>query len=89
MGKLILPIIFLSVKQNLNYVWFLGPPVLSKLTLKDIYSFYLSIKQNFSHVWLLKPHALGKLILSDIYSFFLSVKAYPRLHSAPRITSLR
>jgi len=32
---------------------------------------------------------LGKLILNDIYSFFLSVKAYPRLHSAPRITGRR
>ena len=34
-------IVFLSVKQNLNYVWFLGPPVLSKLILPII---FLSVK---------------------------------------------
>ena len=61
-------IVFLSVKQNLNYVWFLGPPTLGKLILQII---FLSVKQNLSYVWFLGPPALGKLILPII---FLSVK---------------
>ena len=81
MGKLTLPNIFLSVKQNLSYVWFLRPPVLGKLTLPTI---FLSVKQNLSYVWYLRPSALDKLILSDIFSFFPSVKAYPKLYSAPQ-----
>ena len=61
-------IIFLSVKQNLSYVWFLEPPALGKLILSII---FLSVKQNFNYVWFLEPPALGKLILPII---FLSVK---------------
>ena len=61
-------IIYLSVKQNLDNAWFLGPHILGKLVLLIIYA---SIKQNLSHAQFLKPHTLGKLILLIIY---LSVK---------------
>ena len=61
-------IVFLSVKQNLNYVWLLGLHTLGKLILQII---FLSVKQNISHVWFLGPPTLGKLILPII---FLSVK---------------
>ena len=67
MGKLILSIIYLSVKQNLGHVWFLGPHTLGKLTLP----IPLSVKQNIGHAWFFRPHTLSKLILSIIY---LSVK---------------
>ena len=47
LGKLILPNIYLSVKQNLSYAWLLGRPhALGKLILPDI---YLSVKQNLSY----------------------------------------
>ena len=42
--------LYLSVKQNLSYVWFLRPPALGKLTLKNIHSLYLSVKQNLNYV---------------------------------------
>ena len=61
-------IIYLSVKQNLDKVWFLGSHSLGKLILLII---YLSVKQNLDHAWFLKSHTLGKLILLIIY---LSVK---------------
>ena len=48
------------VKQNLNYVWSLGPHALGKLIFQFI---LLSVKQNLSYAWSLGPHALGKLIL--------------------------
>ena len=41
LGKLILHIIFLSVKQNLGHTWFLGIHTMGKLILPTI---YLSIK---------------------------------------------
>ena len=71
MGKLILPIILLSVKQNFNYVWFLGPHTLGKLILSII---LLNVKLDFSYVWFIRPPALGKLTLKDIHSFYLSIK---------------
>ena len=46
MGKLILNNIFLSVKQNLNHAWLLGPHALGKLILNNI---SLSVKQNLNH----------------------------------------
>ena len=49
MGKLILLDIYLSVKQNLNYAWLLGPHALGKLILPII---FLSVKQNLSHAWI-------------------------------------
>ena len=61
-------IVFLSVKQNHSYVWFLEPPTLGNLILSII---FLSVKQNFNYVWFLGPPILGKLILNGIY---LSVK---------------
>ena len=64
-------IVFLSVKQNFSYVWFLGPPALGKLILPIV---FLSVKQNLNYVWFLGPHALDKLTLKDIYSFYLSIK---------------
>jgi len=36
LGKLILHDIFLNVKQNLNYAWFLRSHALGKLILHDI-----------------------------------------------------
>ena len=60
-------IVFLSVKQNFSYVWFLGPPALGKLILPIV---FLSVKQNLNYVWFLGPFVLGKLILGDIYSSF-------------------
>ena len=71
MGKLILPIILLSVKQNLSHVWFLGPYTLGKLILPII---LLNVKQDLSYVWFIRPPALGKLTLKDIHSFYLSIK---------------
>ena len=47
MSKLILPIIFLSIKQNLSYVRFLRPLALGKLILPII---FLSVKQNLGYV---------------------------------------
>ena len=38
---------YLSIKQNLNYVWFLGPHTSGKLILRIT---LLSVKQNLSHV---------------------------------------
>ena len=60
--------IFISVKQNLRYVWLLGPHVFGKLIHYDI---FISVKQNLRHAWLFGPHALGKLTPYDI---FISVK---------------
>ena len=77
LDKLILPIIFLSVKQNLSHAWLLRPHVFGKLTLSII---FLSVKQNIGHAWLPKPHALGKLILHII---FLSVKQNLAIPSSP------
>ena len=54
-------IIVLRVKQNINYVWFLGPFALGKLTPCDT---YLSIKQTLNHAQLLRPHIIGTLALS-------------------------
>ena len=44
--SVIIPIIYLSVKQNLDKVWFLGSHSLGKLILLII---YVSIKQNLDH----------------------------------------
>ena len=63
-----IPIIFLNVKQNLSYVWFLGPSTLGKLILNGI---FLGVKQNLSYAWILRPYALGKLTR---YEIFLSIK---------------
>ena len=52
-------LIHLSIKQNLDYVLFLGPHTLSKLT----FLISLNIKRNLGHAWFLRPHTLGKLIL--------------------------
>ena len=49
LGKLISPIIFLRVKENLSYVGLLEPHTLGKLILPII---FLSVKQNLSHAWL-------------------------------------
>ena len=49
----------LSIKQNINYVWFLIPHTLGKLILNDT---FLSIKQNIGHAWTLGPHILDTLI---------------------------
>ena len=65
MGKLILPDIYLSVKQNLNCAWILGPHALGKLILYDI---FLSIKQKLGHAWILGPHTLYKLIPLNHFS---------------------
>ena len=54
-----------SVKQNLSYVWLLGPHALGKLILLNI---YLSIKQNLGHAWFLESHTLGKLISFNYFS---------------------
>ena len=59
-------IIVLSIKQNLNYAWILGPYTLDKLILTDI--IVLSIEQNLSHAWSFGPHALSKLALSIYFS---------------------
>ena len=61
-------VLFLSVKQKLSYVWFLGPPTLGKLILSII---FLSVKENLSYVWFIGLPTLGKLILPII---LLSVK---------------
>ena len=47
MEKLTLNENFISVKQNLSHVWFLGPYALGKLTLNDN---FISVKQNLNHV---------------------------------------
>ena len=69
----ILPIIYLNIKQNLSHAWLLRPHVFGKLILDDI---FLSVKQNLSYAWLLEPHVLNKLMLNDIFlnDIFLSVK---------------
>ena len=55
-GKLIL-FIWLSVKQNIGYVWLVRPHAIGKLILL----IRLSVKQNICYVWLFRPHVLGKL----------------------------
>ena len=65
---IVLPIIYLNIKQNLGHTWLLEPYTLGKLIFSII---FLSVKQNLSHAWFLGPHTLGKLTLCDI---FLSVK---------------
>ena len=46
LGKLILHVIFLSVKQNLGHAWLLRTHTLGKLI---FFTIGLSIKQNLSH----------------------------------------
>ena len=50
-----LPVIFLSIKQNLSYVGLLGPHTLGKLILPII---FLSVKQNLSHAWLFRSFVI-------------------------------
>ena len=58
LGKLTLYVEILSVKQNLDLVWFLESQALGKLTL---YVEDLSVKQNLGLVQLLRSQALGKI----------------------------
>ena len=55
--------IFISVKQILSYVRFVGPHACVKLTLNDI---FINVKQILSYVRSLGPHAWVKLTLNDI-----------------------
>ena len=64
MGKLILPIIGLSIKHNLSHAWFLGPHTMGKLILHII---LLSVKQNLGHAWFFGPYTLVKVILFFLF----------------------
>ena len=64
--------VFLSIKQNLSYIWFLGPLALSKLLLPII---YLSIKQS-------QPCRMAKTFIVVTWSnghSWASLKAFERI----------